>query len=152
MLADALNLLEQLLRVARHDATAGGCSPPAVSRRAISRRIAEDEPFGLLLCELSGDDALLQAARRAIELRGDQVVVGRVGPAQLAVVVPAASPAAVQREAAELEQLLEHHGCGALFGWASRPAEGDDALSLCRAASERLYARRFSQGFQPAAA
>ena len=96
---------------------------------------------------------MIQTAKRAIELRnGETVMVGRIGPTQLAVVISAESPAAVQREAAELEQLLERHGCRATFGWAARPAEGDDALSLCRAASERLYARRYSQALQPAAA
>ncbi len=158
MLAEALNLLEHMLHIARHDASAGVLSSSGLET-AISRRIAEDEQFGLLVGEVSGDPDLLQTARRAIELRnadelrnGETVVVGLVGPTQLAVVVPAASSAELQREAAELEQLLERHGCRAMFGWAARPAEGDDALSLCRAASERLYARRYSPGIQPAAA
>ena len=152
MLAEALNLLEQMLHVARHDVSAGALAASGLET-AISKRIAEDERFGLLVGEVSGDDELLERAQRAIELRGGETdVVGRVGPTQLAVVVSAASPAAVQREAAELEQLLERHGCRASFGWAARPAEGDDALSLCRAASERLYARRYAQGIQPAAA
>jgi hypothetical protein len=152
MLAEALNLLEHMLHLARHDASAGVLSSSGLET-AISRRIAGDEQFGLLVGEVSGDADLVQSARRAIELRnGESVVVGLVGPTQLAVVVAAASPAAVQREAAELEQLLERHGCRATFGWAARPAEGDDALSLCRAASERLYARRYAQGIQPAAA
>ena len=152
MLAEALNLLEQMLHVARHDVSDGVLGSSALET-AISRRIAENEQFGLLVGEVSGDDDLLEKAQRAIEVRhGETVVVGRVGPTQLAVVVSAASPAAVQYEAAELEELLERHGCRASFGWAARPAEGDDALSLCRAASERLYARRYSQGFQPAAA
>jgi hypothetical protein len=152
MLAEALNLLEQMLHVARHDAGAGVLGSSGLET-AISRRVAEDEQFGLLVGEMSGDESLLEKAQRAIELRhGETVVVGLIGPSQLAVVVSAASPAAVQREAAELEQLLERHGCRALFGWAVRPAEGDDALSLCRAASERLYARRHAQNVQPAAA
>jgi hypothetical protein len=152
MLAEALNLLEQMLHVARHDVSAEVLSSSGLET-AISRRIAEDEQFGLLVGEVSGGDDLLRTAQRAIELRnGETVVVGRVGPTQLAVVVSAGSPAAVQREAAELEQLLERHGCRAMFGWAVRPAEGDDALSLCCAASERLYARRYSQSVQPAAA
>ena len=157
MLADALNLLDQMLHVARHD-VAGRALSTSGLETAITRRIAEDEPFALLLCELNGGDRVLETAQRAIESRksdkgnGDNVVVGRVGPSQLAVLVSAASLGAAQREATELEQLLEHHGCPALFGWAARPAEGDDALSLCRAASERLYARRFSAGVQPAAA
>jgi hypothetical protein len=153
MLAEALNLLEQMLHVARHDVSAEVLSSSGLET-AISRRIAEDEQFGLLIGEVSGGGGdLLQTAQRAIELRnGETVVVGRVGPTQLAVVVSAGSSAAVQREATELEQLLERHGCRATFGWAVRPAEGDDALSLCRAASERLYARRYSQSVQPAAA
>ena len=31
---------------------------------------------------------------------------------------------------------------GITFGWASYPADGDNALSLYRAADERLYARK----------
>ena len=66
MLADALNLLEQMLHVARHDVAAGALSSSGLET-AISRRIAEDELFGLLLCELSGGDDLVQTAQRAIE-------------------------------------------------------------------------------------
>jgi hypothetical protein len=155
MLAEALQLLDQMLHVARSDATTGALSTSGLES-AISRRIAEDQRFGLLVGEVTGEGrdsaVLLQAARRAIELRaGDDVVVGEVGPTQLAVVVSAESPSALQREAAELEQLLERHGWRATFGWAARPAEGDDALSLCRAASERLYARHLALGLEPAA-
>jgi hypothetical protein len=155
MLAEALSLLDQMLHVARHDVGAHRLGSSGL-QGAISRRVAEGQRFGLLVGEVASEardtGEALRVACRAIELnRGESVSVARVGPAQLAVLVAAESLEAVQQEALGLEQLLDGSGFRVTFGWAAGPTEGDDALSLCRAASERLYARCFSLGLEPAA-
>jgi hypothetical protein len=156
MLAESLSLLDQMLHVARHDIGAGRLGASGL-QGAISRRVVEGQRFGLLVGEVASEardtgDAL-RAACHAIELdRGQSAAVARVGPAQLAVLVTAESLGAVEQEGLDLEQLLARCGVRVTFGWAAGPTEGDDALSLCRAASERLYARRFSLGVEPAAA
>jgi len=38
-------------------------------------------------------------------------------------------------------------GTKATFGWAIHPQEGENALALYRAASERLYARKVMRGY-----
>jgi len=42
----------------------------------------------------------------------------------------------------------ETHVRLALFGWATFPQDGENALALYRAADERLYARKVSRGFR----
>ena len=44
--------------------------------------------------------------------------------------------------AAGLQGLLAGDGFAVTFGWAAYPQDGSNALSLYRAADERLYARR----------
>ena len=45
--------------------------------------------------------------------------------------------------AARLEMITRASGAGVTFGWAVRGQDGTEALSLFRAADERLYARKF---------
>jgi len=60
--------------------------------------------------------------------------------------------------AARLEAVLARQGSPMTFGWAVYPADSENALSLYRAADERLYARklvradRASQGLYPVGA
>jgi len=44
--------------------------------------------------------------------------------------------------ASSLERALGKHGSASTFGWSAFPCEGENALTLYRAADERLYARR----------
>lgn len=48
-----------------------------------------------------------------------------------------------------LERLLEERGAKLTFGWSASPQEGGNALSLYRAADERLYARRLLRDRRP---
>jgi GGDEF domain-containing protein len=72
--------------------------------------------------------------------------VARVGPAELAALVTCQTPAGARDVCANLERDLAESGCRATFGWAFHPADGADALSLLRAADERLYARLLVRG------
>jgi len=147
LLAEALHTLDDLLRLARRDLDTGTRTAEGLNG-VLAERIAAGRPFVLLLGELECDThhAGLRAATAAIAAGLDGgVEIARVGPAQLAV-VPAGSVCAPRREAAALERLLDRSGSRATFGWAAFPGEGDDALSLFRAASERLYARRLVRG------
>jgi hypothetical protein len=48
--------------------------------------------------------------------------------------------------AARLESVLEDQGVRITFRWALYPGEGENALSLYRAADERLYAGKLVRG------
>ena len=48
---------------------------------------------------------------------------------------------------ARLEWILSSQGTKATFGWAVHPQEGENALAVYRAASERLYARKVMRGY-----
>ena len=49
--------------------------------------------------------------------------------------------------AARLERMLVDDRTKATLGWAVFPQEGDNALALYRAASERLYARKVMRSY-----
>ena len=53
--------------------------------------------------------------------------------------------------AARLERVLASQGSQITFGWAVFPSDGENALSLYRAADERLYARKLVRLEQPEA-
>ena len=48
--------------------------------------------------------------------------------------------------AAKLEGAMARQESRITFGWAVYPADGENALSLYRAADERLYARKLVRG------
>jgi hypothetical protein len=52
--------------------------------------------------------------------------------------------------AARLERILVETGSFVTFGWSVFPREGENALTLYRAADERLYARRLLRQPRPA--
>ena len=75
------------------------------------------------------------------------------GPAKLRCVCPPSpriaalaalgSTQEAARLASRLESVLAGAGLGITFGWAVHPQDGLNALSLYRAADERLYARKY---------
>lgn len=115
---------------------------------AIDRRLVAGEPFALLVGDL---DALLgedrdQALRRVSETLtgalGADADLARVGGDEFAVLTPCASVEQAAQLAAWLERTLVESGSLVTFGWSAFPREGENALTLYRAADERLYARR----------
>jgi diguanylate cyclase (GGDEF)-like protein len=146
-------LMRELELLAERDALTGIPNTRAFER-AISDRLSRQEPFALLIGGVDSfeevlsrgkrdsDDTLRHVANRLQHalLPGDEVA--RVGNDQFAVLTYAAGATDAGRIAAKLQRLLATDGLPVTFGWASFPQDGSNALSLFRAADERLYARR----------
>lgn len=145
-------LMGELELLAERDALTGLPNTRAFER-AIGDRLARDEPFALLVGDvdsfaaagrgaLHADDVLREVATRLLHsLRpGDEVA--RVGDDEFAVLTCAASSRDAGRIAVQLQRVLADDGFAVTFGWAAYPQDGSNALSLYRAADERLYARR----------
>jgi len=156
MLARSLHVLDELLVLARRDVKTGTLSPIGLEG-AISRRVAGGWPFGLLVGRVEPghpNGELLREACRVIGRRLDiEGEISWVGPSELAVLVTCQAAAGAREACEAVERDLAEIGCRATFGWAFHPAEGADALSLLRAADERLYARLLVRGeWNPTAA
>jgi diguanylate cyclase (GGDEF)-like protein len=125
---------------------------------AISRRLEAGRPFALLIGDMDGlkrindeqghaegNDALQRLAEALGGALGPEDDVARVGGDEFAVLTGARSSEQARRTAARLEKVAASHAA-ITFGWASFPQEGENALSLYRAADERLYARKLVRG------
>jgi diguanylate cyclase (GGDEF)-like protein len=145
-------LMADLQLLAERDALTGLPNTRAFER-AIGERLAREQPFALLVGDVdsptlgsgekrNGDDVLRDVASRLLHslLPGDEVA--RVGDDEFAVLTHAASAADAGKIAAHLQRVLAGDGFAVTFGWAAYPQDGSNALSLYRAADERLYARR----------
>jgi diguanylate cyclase (GGDEF)-like protein len=144
-------LVTELKLLAERDALTGLPNTRAFER-AINERLAREEPFALIVGAvdsfdaggraLDHDELLRQVANRLQHslLPGDEVA--RVGDEQFAVLTYAAGTAEASRIANHLQNVLASDGFAVTFGWAAYRQDGSNALSLYRAADERLYARR----------
>ena len=116
---------------------------------AIDRRLAADDPFALLVGDLDTvrfdedrDSSLLRVSEALSRVLGPDADVARVGAEEFAVLKPCESVEQAAQLAAWLERNLCEGGSSVTFGWSAYPREGKNALTLYRAADERLYARR----------
>jgi GGDEF domain-containing protein len=73
--------------------------------------------------------------------------VARVGSDEFAILATAQNSDGAARLATRLERVLIDDRSKATLGWAAFPQEGDNALALYRAASERLYARKVMRSY-----
>jgi diguanylate cyclase (GGDEF)-like protein len=123
---------------------------------AIARRLEEGRPFALLLGDMDGlksvNDELGHAEGNEILVRLGNLLgsalrtddqVARVGGDEFAVLTELGSGEEASQLAARLEGVITAAGSGITFGWSVYPRDGMEALSLFRAADERLYARKF---------
>jgi GGDEF domain-containing protein len=85
---------------------------------------------------------LRQVASRLLHALPPGDEVARVGDDSFAVLTYAGSARDAGKIAAHLQSVLASDGFRVTFGWAAYPQDGSNALSLYRAADERLYARR----------
>jgi diguanylate cyclase (GGDEF)-like protein len=127
---------------------------------AITGRLADERPFGLLVGDLddlgalnaagghdTGDDVLRAVADALADHLPVESDVARVGGDEFAILVPCGTIDDAAELASELERVLDRAGCRVTFGWAMYPREATSALSLYRAADERLYARKLLRGY-----
>lgn len=125
---------------------------------AMARRFTHGRPFMLLLGDMDGlkqindtkghaegNDALRRLADMLGSVLRPEDEVARVGGDEFAVITASGAEEAVN-VAGRLESVLESQGVGITFGWALYPVDGENALSLYRAADERLYARKLVRG------
>lgn len=127
---------------------------------AITRRLATGRPFALLVADLdalkdfnrdegftAGNDALRRLADRLATSLGPDDDVARVGSDEFAILAWVQNSEGAAQLAARLERMLADDRTKATLGWAAFPQEGDNALALYRAASERLYARKVMRSY-----
>ena len=117
--------------------------------RAIDRRLEARAPFALLVGDFDAinlsedrDEALRMVAETLAGVLGPDTDLARVGAEELAVLTACDSLEQAAQLAVRLERTLCESGALVTFGWSAFPREGENALTLYRAADERLYARR----------
>ena len=151
-------LLQRLQVLAERDFLTGLPNTRAFEA-AMARRFTTDKPFTLLLGDMDGlkrindskghaegNDALRRLAEMLGSVLRPEDEVARVGGDEFAVITSPAGGEEAAALAGRLESLLAAQGSRITFGWALYPADGENALSLYRAADERLYARKLLRG------
>ncbi len=127
---------------------------------AITRRLAAGRTFALMLADMdalkdfnrdegftAGNDALRRLADRLSKSLAPDDDVARVGSDEFAVLAYVQSSDAAAQLASHLERMLADGRAKTTVGWAVYPQEGENALALYRAASERLYARKVMRSY-----
>ena len=129
--------------------------------QAVDRRLAARQPFALLLADVdgfravndgghaAGDDLLRRIGQELTRVADHEDEVARIGGDEFAIVSGCRTLDEAARLAVRLERHLHQQGLTMTFGWSASPQEGENALSLYRAADERLYARRLLRDRRP---
>jgi diguanylate cyclase (GGDEF)-like protein len=151
-------LVERLRVLAERDFLTGLPNTRAFEA-AIARRFEAGAPFALLLGDMDGLKSINDsqghaegndALRRLAVMLGSSLrpedSVARVGGDEFAVLTVMAGNDEAAALAARLEGVMARQGSPITFGWALYPSDGENALSLYRAADERLYARKLVRG------
>jgi diguanylate cyclase (GGDEF)-like protein len=152
-------MLQELRILAERDMLTGLPNTRAFEA-AITKRLEAGRPFALLLADMdalkelnheagpgAGDEALRNVADRLARSLSPADQVARVGSDELAILASCQTLDQASELSARLEWVLSSQGTKATFGWAVHPQEGDNALAVYRAASERLYARKVMRGY-----
>jgi diguanylate cyclase (GGDEF)-like protein len=146
-------LVAELELLADRDAVTG-LPNTRVFERAIGDRLAREQSFALIVggvdelaaethrAGFDADEMLRQVATRLLHALPPGDEVARIGNDSFAVLTYAGSARDAGKSAAHLQGVLAADGLAVTFGWAAYPQDGSNALSLYRAADERLYARR----------
>jgi diguanylate cyclase (GGDEF)-like protein len=144
-------LLEELGRLAERDQLTGLPNTRAFES-AISRRLEAARPFALLVGDtkqiddgrspIEGADALRRLAERLTASLRPEDEIARLGATTFAVLSLCDDFDEAARTSARLERIVSAEGPLITFGWSLYPHDGDNALSLYRAADERMYARK----------
>ena len=162
LLAGANELLAELTILAERDFLTGLPNQRAFEGK-ISSHLQRRAPFVLLVGETAAlvrlghggtqrerENLLLDFAELLRRAAGGEADISRTGNEQFGILVPCQGSGVGGQLAARLERSLNNKECDATFGWATYPDDGDNALALFTAASERLYARKIVRGeWQP---
>jgi GGDEF domain-containing protein len=147
--ADGHRLMVSELRLlAEHDDLTGLPTTRAFER-AINRRLGAGNQFILLVGELGQSDQSEQRADDLLQELGSRLrssldpadEIARVGTREFAILAGRGARDA-RTVAGQLERAAATPLARLSFGWASFPDDGENAISLYRAACERLHARR----------
>jgi diguanylate cyclase (GGDEF)-like protein len=151
-------LLQRLQLLAERDFLTGLPNTRAFEA-AMTRRFTSGRAFTLLLGDMDGlkrindskghaegNDALRRLADMLGSVLRPEDEIARVGGDEFAVITSSAGGEEAAALAGRLESLLAAQGLRITFGWALHPVDGENALSLYRAADERLYARKLVRG------
>jgi diguanylate cyclase (GGDEF)-like protein len=127
---------------------------------AITRRLAAGRTFALLVADMdavkdfnrdegftAGNDALRRLADRLATSLGPDDDIARIGSNEFAILASVPSAEGSAQLATRFETMLAEDRTKATIGWTTFPHEGDNALALYRAASERLYARKVMRSY-----
>ena len=152
-------MLQDLRILAERDVLTGLPNTRAFEA-AITKRLESGRPFALLLADMdalkdinheagpsAGNEALCRVADRLSKSLSAADEVARVGSDEFAVLASCQTLDEAAELSARLEWILSSQGTKATFGWAVHPQEGENALAVYRAASERLYARKVMRGY-----
>ena len=152
-------MLEELRILAERDILTGLPNTRAFEA-AITKRLEAGRPFALLLADMdalkelnheagpsAGNEALRRVADRLSRSLSPEDQVARVGSDEFAILASCQTLDEASDLSARLEWILSSQGTKATFGWAVHPQEGENALAVYRAASERLYARKVMRGY-----
>ena len=152
-------MLRELRILAERDVLTGLPNTRAFEA-AITKRLESGRPFGLLLADMdalkelnqeagpsAGNEALRQVADRLSRSLAPEDQIARVGSDEFAVLASTTTVEEAAELSTRLEWVLSSQGTKATFGWAVHPQEGENALALYRAASERLYGRKVMRGY-----
>ncbi|HEY7706844.1 MAG TPA: GGDEF domain-containing protein [Gaiellaceae bacterium] len=152
-------MVEELRILAERDVLTGLPNTRAFEA-AITKRLEAGRPFALLLADMdalkelnhesgpsAGNEALCRVADRLSKSLAPEDQVARVGSDEFAVLASCQTLDEASELSARLEWILSSQGTKATFGWAVHPQEGENALAVYRAASERLYARKVMRGY-----
>jgi hypothetical protein len=153
LLNDSLHHLDALLTLAGRDLATAALDTRGL-RRALDRRLAADEPFSLLVLELSlgrglvdDDVRWLAALLESLIAPGDELA--RLGASRFAILASARSEREVRVLVDSCRRALDEAGFDAAFGWALPSPVDADGLILFSDALGRLYAELYASGRVP---
>jgi diguanylate cyclase (GGDEF)-like protein len=148
-------LLVDRLRVAAERDFLTGLLNTRAFDAALSTRLDEGRPFGLVLGDMDnlkevndteghavGNDVLRRAGEILTRELEEHDELARVGGDEFAVITSRPGTDAVRALCGRLAAALAGEGMSMSFGWAVCPRDGDSSLLLYRAADERLYAQK----------
>ena len=118
----------------------------------LARRLEGSEPFALLLADAdnlkqvndgsghaAGNEYLRRLAAALRDETGPDDTVARIGGDEFVVLTAVRSRPEAEAACRRLQDALRRRGISVSFGYAVRPADGNDGISLFHGADKRLY-------------